>query len=71
MLSRSQGQSAAGRITSIEKSNALIGNRTRDPLENGINSKSKPAHKCRDKYILMGSDVRDYWVFDYAHRPVF
>jgi hypothetical protein len=29
-LSRTQGHSAAGRITSIEKSNDLIGNRTRD-----------------------------------------
>jgi hypothetical protein len=29
-LSRPQGYSAAGRITSTEKSNDLIGNRTRD-----------------------------------------
>jgi hypothetical protein len=67
-LSRSQGHSAAGKIRSIEKSNNLIGTRTRDlPARSIVPQPTTLPHAP----IVSSIKHVNVMFLDNTHRPVF
>jgi hypothetical protein len=67
-MSRSQGHSAAGRIRSTEKSNDLIGNRTRDLPARAI--VPQPTTLPRARYIVSGiMEISEVILLRYVYKP--